>query len=95
MQTKKKKIEFKHNDIIITKSGYEVRSVEVIEQYISKKNKISISFNVPVCWNPEKSCIEQLKTLNQKDRQWSTVETTIIDRIKFIKRPTCQLRIIS
>lgn len=92
MQTKKKKIKFNPFDIIITKSGYEVHAVEIIEQYISKKGKYSISFNIPICWNPKTKEREQLKTLKERRQQWSTLGVTITDRIKLIKRPTCKLK---
>lgn len=95
MQTKKKKIEFKYFDIIITELGYELFPHEIDNQYFSKKKGIFVEFYVMVFWNSDTRKKEQLKTIKQKEKYWSTTSTKIVDKIKFIKRPTCQLKLIS
>ena len=93
MQNKTKKIKFNKWDILVTKKGYELYPIEIIAKYYSKTKGHYVKFTVPVFFNQIENI--QLKTIEQKDKYWSTVHTTIIDKIKFIKKPTCKLKRIS
>lgn len=93
MQTKKKKIELNKYDIIYTKAGYELYSGEIIQIYNSTKKGIFVHFRIPILFgdNANKSC----KTLVERNQYWSSVNKLLTDKVLYIKRPTCKLKLIS